>query len=562
MLCVARRTLWSRLSSLLPVAVAALAGCADGAVAPPPQPHALSLDRARSAALPLAERQRRQFAYVPRESIHAGPQINGPYVNTAQYYGSDAVGYGVSPAGLKRVPRGHGLTLTYLETMHVGIEPIRKAPSPPPPATRTLSVVGRRPFRCTTSPLPGRLAPRKPSATPAKSRSNVDSTENESLVAVMNISGPTISIYAGHSLSPTSTLTDASADQGIGIALDHDRNCFGSFNAGGPGVIVEFPRCHNVAPTTIVTGLQFAGGLAFNKAGDLFYIDQFAGTVNRCHRLSSCTVLASGFVDPLFMHFDADWKHMWLADEGASEIYALNPDTGQRRFRDARRRRCGRSAVRHRSRAGLELLTDSTTDAPARDFAALLRQYRAEAGLSQEALAERAGISPDAVGVLERGLRKAPYRHTIDRLARALGVGEEGRLALETAAHRSGGTPPSSVAPKHNLPREVTSFLARDEVVAEIADLVTIAPLVTIVGIGGAGKTRTATHIGNKLVDRWPDGVWIVSAGIGRRIPPASTPPSRRRSACRNCVAARCGKPSSRTFATNNSCWSSTTANT
>ncbi len=77
-----------------------------------------------------------------------------------------------------------------------------------------------------------------------------------------------------------------------------------------------------------MTGLQFAGGLAFNKAGDLFYIDQLAGTVNRCHRLSSCTVLASGFVDPLFMHFDADWKHMWLADEGASEIYALNPDTG------------------------------------------------------------------------------------------------------------------------------------------------------------------------------------------------------------------------------------------
>ncbi len=121
MLCVARRTLWSRLSSLLPVAVAALAGCAGGAVAPPRQPHALSLDRARSAALPLAERQRRQFAYVPRESIHAGPQINGPYVNTAQYYGSDAVVYGVSPAGLKRVPRGHGLTLTYLETITSGL---------------------------------------------------------------------------------------------------------------------------------------------------------------------------------------------------------------------------------------------------------------------------------------------------------------------------------------------------------------------------------------------------------------------------------------------------------
>jgi transcriptional regulator with XRE-family HTH domain len=62
--------------------------------------------------------------------------------------------------------------------------------------------------------------------------------------------------------------------------------------------------------------------------------------------------------------------------------------------------------------------SNDETDSSA--FGSLLRRYRLSAGLSQEALAERARLSTDAVGMLERGLRRMPYRQTIERLAAAL----------------------------------------------------------------------------------------------------------------------------------------------
>jgi transcriptional regulator with XRE-family HTH domain len=57
----------------------------------------------------------------------------------------------------------------------------------------------------------------------------------------------------------------------------------------------------------------------------------------------------------------------------------------------------------------------TVTDAPA--FGTLLQRYRLAAGLSQEALAERAGVSARALSDLERGRRQAPYPHTVRQLA-------------------------------------------------------------------------------------------------------------------------------------------------
>ncbi len=53
-------------------------------------------------------------------------------------------------------------------------------------------------------------------------------------------------------------------------------------------------------------------------------------------------------------------------------------------------------------------------------FARLLRHHRESAGLSQEALAERAGLSVDAVSALERGVRRTPRPSTVRLLAEAL----------------------------------------------------------------------------------------------------------------------------------------------
>jgi transcriptional regulator with XRE-family HTH domain len=53
-------------------------------------------------------------------------------------------------------------------------------------------------------------------------------------------------------------------------------------------------------------------------------------------------------------------------------------------------------------------------------FGDLVRRARVAAGLSQEELAERAGISAHAVSDLERGLYRAPHRDTVERLGTAL----------------------------------------------------------------------------------------------------------------------------------------------
>lgn len=61
-----------------------------------------------------------------------------------------------------------------------------------------------------------------------------------------------------------------------------------------------------------------------------------------------------------------------------------------------------------------------------------------------------------------------------------------------------------------NLPAPLTSFLGRDDDVRRVVDLVAGHRLVTLIGPGGAGKTRLAVEIGDRLRRRFPDGVWMV----------------------------------------------------
>ena len=157
---------------------------------------------------------------------------------------------------------------------------------------------------------------------------------------------------------------------------------------------------------------------------------------------------------------------------------------------------------------------DQTGDAEdGLDFAALLKRLRAHAGVSQQTLAARAFISVQAVSALERGYRKAPYRDTLERIANALALSAESRTAFERAAERARAArrlDALSAGPEHNLPRQLTSFLGRDDVVAEITALTEQAPLVSIVGTGGAGKTRAALAVGTSLLERFAQGVWFI----------------------------------------------------
>ncbi|WP_215732676.1 ATP-binding protein [Lentzea atacamensis] len=60
------------------------------------------------------------------------------------------------------------------------------------------------------------------------------------------------------------------------------------------------------------------------------------------------------------------------------------------------------------------------------------------------------------------------------------------------------------------LPAEVSSFVDRHRERGRIKQLLTEARLVTVAGIGGVGKTRTALRVATELRRSFPDGVWWV----------------------------------------------------
>ena len=68
------------------------------------------------------------------------------------------------------------------------------------------------------------------------------------------------------------------------------------------------------------------------------------------------------------------------------------------------------------------------------EFAGVLRQLRAEARLTQEELAEAAGLSPRSVSDLERGVNRTAHKDTAELLAGALGLAGPARAVFVAAA--------------------------------------------------------------------------------------------------------------------------------
>src|SRR4029079_4225591 len=69
-------------------------------------------------------------------------------------------------------------------------------------------------------------------------------------------------------------------------------------------------------------------------------------------------------------------------------------------------------------------------DGEASNFGDHLRRLRTTAGLTQEELAERAGLTAAGVSALERGHRRRPYPHTVRAIASALALTDAERPTL------------------------------------------------------------------------------------------------------------------------------------
>jgi transcriptional regulator with XRE-family HTH domain len=124
-------------------------------------------------------------------------------------------------------------------------------------------------------------------------------------------------------------------------------------------------------------------------------------------------------------------------------------------------------------------------------FGELLKRYRTAATLTQEELAERAGLSARGVQDLERGLRCSPHPDTARRLAEALGLADAERAVLLGLVDRL-GSPSGGVAvastPNAALPLPLTSLVGRRAELAEIQRLLGSTRLLTLIGAGGRAK--------------------------------------------------------------------------
>jgi tetratricopeptide (TPR) repeat protein/transcriptional regulator with XRE-family HTH domain len=162
------------------------------------------------------------------------------------------------------------------------------------------------------------------------------------------------------------------------------------------------------------------------------------------------------------------------------------------------------------------------------EFAELLRRLRAQAGLTQEELAEAARLSPRSVSDLERGVHRSAHKDTAQLLADALGLAEPMRALFVAAARGRASTAPiaaaremepgaATAAATRTLPRASVSFTGRGRELARLLDALTpeasqgvVLGIHAIDGMAGIGKTTLAVHAAHRLAESFPDGQFFL----------------------------------------------------
>jgi transcriptional regulator with XRE-family HTH domain len=192
-------------------------------------------------------------------------------------------------------------------------------------------------------------------------------------------------------------------------------------------------------------------------------------------------------------------------------------------------------------------------DVGTESFGALLRRYRGRLGLTQEELAERAGLHAQEISQLERGVVRNPRSTTVEFLADALKLDAQERMIFAAAAR---GEPASSVAlvngsgpapssfvsaidpesllasiPTDDLPDRAPLppgsriplapnplFVGRGEELLDVAKAlrggdttVALGQVVASTGLGGLGKTQLAVELVHRYGRYFAGGVYWLS---------------------------------------------------
>ena len=146
----------------------------------------------------------------------------------------------------------------------------------------------------------------------------------------------------------------------------------------------------------------------------------------------------------------------------------------------------------------------------------VVRRFRQRAGLTQEELAARSGVSVRTIRGLETGDRPNPQLTSLRQLADAMDLTPADRDELMTEVLGVATAPTGGPVPRQ-LPGAPIGFTGREAELAVLAQAVDAAAeqsptivISAIAGAGGIGKTTLALHWAHTHADRFPDGQLFV----------------------------------------------------